>query len=675
MATKSLSTSPDGSMCMAAIIFFMAASFSAKNGASACGLAARDVAAPIRAAAISANRERIDVSLPAAMLEVLSGGDDPLDILPLLLGLAGERLDVGDPLTLLAGDLRPIVGIGRVGQVLVLLELLPHCVEEVIDLDALFPGLDVALERQLLGPPHHRLDHRSRREVLEVEDLLVTVGVGDLEEAVLFVEAVHFLHGGRDHPVHRHLDLAAALADLRVVDRQLGGHVLVEDVHRRARIGPPDLDLHVEPAWPQDGRVDQILAVGGADDDDVAQPFHAIELGEELGHDRRLYVGGDAAAARPEEGVHLVEEHHHRDIVGRLLLGLPEDLADLPLRLAHVLVEELRALDVQEVPADLLSALFGDLLREAVGDRFGDHRLAASGRPVEKHALGGRELVLLVIVSVEVRQLDGVRDRLDLGAETADVVVADLGHLFEGEILDLASGQSLEQIARLRVHQDVVARLQSDRPERVGNEADLLRVDAERDESPVLVEPFLEHDNVTLNLVAGCAHDVECFVEKQFLARPQRLDVDRLMERRLQLATLVDDIDRGVLIRRQVDAVGRRRRAELVDLALERADLLTRLAERVQQLLVLIERLDQLMIRLAELVFEIDELGLRGDRFQRRHALAPSNSVGGASRLSTRSSIERATSSGDVGDTMPRWTKSHMIRFPSAQSPPWLGLW
>src|SRR2546429_2458875 len=50
-------------------------------------------------------------------------------------------------------------------------------------------------------------------------------------------------------------------------------------------------------------------------------------------------------------------------------------------------------LDVQKVPVDLLAALRRELVGKAIGDRLGDHRLAASGRPVEEHALGGPELV------------------------------------------------------------------------------------------------------------------------------------------------------------------------------------------------------------------------------------------------------------------------------------------
>src|SRR5437016_3430044 len=77
-----------------------------------------------------------------------------------------------------------------------------------------------------------------------------------------------------------------------------------------------------------------------------------------------------------------------------LLLGLDEDLADLALGLAHVVVEQLGARDVEEVALDLLPALLGDLLGQVVGHGLGDHGLAAAGRPVEQHALRGRELVL-----------------------------------------------------------------------------------------------------------------------------------------------------------------------------------------------------------------------------------------------------------------------------------------
>src|SRR5207245_7393718 len=59
-------------------------------------------------------------------LEIVAGGEDLLDVLLLLFGVAHERPHVDDPLALLAGDLRPVVGVGRIRQFLVLLELFAH---------------------------------------------------------------------------------------------------------------------------------------------------------------------------------------------------------------------------------------------------------------------------------------------------------------------------------------------------------------------------------------------------------------------------------------------------------------------------------------------------------------------------------------------------------------------
>ena len=55
--------------------------------------------------------------------------------------------------------------------------------------------------------------------------------------------------------------------------------------------------------------------------------------------------------------------------------------------------------------------------------------------------------MLPVVVGIEVGQLHRVLDRVDLVAETADVLVADVGHRFQREVLDLALGQLLEQVA------------------------------------------------------------------------------------------------------------------------------------------------------------------------------------------------------------------------------------
>src|SRR6188768_3262360 len=60
-------------------------------------------------------------------LQVLTGRhplDGPASRGAVTLVMGDERTDVHDPLTLLAGDLRPVVGVGGVGEILVLLVLL-----------------------------------------------------------------------------------------------------------------------------------------------------------------------------------------------------------------------------------------------------------------------------------------------------------------------------------------------------------------------------------------------------------------------------------------------------------------------------------------------------------------------------------------------------------------------
>ena len=58
---------------------------------------------------------------------------------------------------------------------------------------------DGPLDGQLLGPADDVLDHGPRGEVPVVEDLLVAVLVGHLEEPVLVVVPVHLGHGLLDH--------------------------------------------------------------------------------------------------------------------------------------------------------------------------------------------------------------------------------------------------------------------------------------------------------------------------------------------------------------------------------------------------------------------------------------------------------------------------------------------
>src|SRR6266702_298219 len=322
------------------------------------------------------------------LASVCHGVDRPAGLVAALPGDQGP--DVDDPLALLARDPGPVVRVGRVGQVLVLAELVHARREQVRDPQALSAGLEELLDRHFLRPVHDVLDHGARVEVLEVEHFLVAVGVGDLEEPVLLRLAVHPLDDPLDHLLHRRLGGAAVLGDVVRVQRQAGDHVLGEDVPGSLGVRPFDLYLHVQAARAQDGRVDHVLAVGGADDNDVFQALYAVDLAEQLRHDRVLDVAGYAGAPGTEDRVHLVEEHDHRHALAGLLPGPLEHQPDVPLSLPHVLVKQLRALDVEEEALAFLGRLAGilavrllrllrqlggppgDLLGEGVRDGLGD---------------------------------------------------------------------------------------------------------------------------------------------------------------------------------------------------------------------------------------------------------------------------------------------------------------
>src|SRR5258705_6394188 len=180
-----------------------------------------------------------------ASLEILARVDDALDAPKLFLRLAHERLDVDDPLALLTGDLRPVVGVGGVGEVFVLLELFANGGEQVVGHDALLAPTDVTLEGGLFWPAHDRFDHGAGGEVLEVEDLFVAVGVGDLEEAVFLAERVHGLDGRGDHGGDGAGDIGAPR--LGFGEGGVGGGGLCEDVGGGGAGGGGGLDLSGAP--------------------------------------------------------------------------------------------------------------------------------------------------------------------------------------------------------------------------------------------------------------------------------------------------------------------------------------------------------------------------------------------------------------------------------------------
>src|SRR4051794_19544247 len=92
------------------------------------------------------------------VLTRVGDGVDRLAGLGALLGL-DEGADVHDPLPLLAGDAGPVVGVGRVREVLVLAELVGARLEQVLDAQPPLPGVEEVLDRHLLRAVDDVLDH------------------------------------------------------------------------------------------------------------------------------------------------------------------------------------------------------------------------------------------------------------------------------------------------------------------------------------------------------------------------------------------------------------------------------------------------------------------------------------------------------------------------------------
>ena len=106
-------------------------------------------------------------------------------------------------------------------------------------------------------------------------------------------------------------------------------------------------------------------------------------------------------------------------------------------------------------------------------------------------------------VGVQVRQLDRVADLLDLDVEAADVVVGDVGDLFEDELLDLGLGHPLVDVAGARLEQQRVAGPQHRVEQRVGEPDDALLVGVRDDQGALAVgEHLLEHHDLAHGLVS-----------------------------------------------------------------------------------------------------------------------------------------------------------------------------
>lgn len=204
---------------------------------------------------------------------------------------------------------------------------------------------------------------------------------------------------------------------------------------------------------------------------------------------------------------------------------------------------------------------------------------------------------------MQERQLHGVADLLDLPRQAADVVIADVGHLFEHQILDLGLGNALEGVAGLGVDQQRVAGPQLARlpvvvtvgfnllgqelggDERFGQPDDAFLVGVADDERAMAVgEDLAQCADLTDRLELAGLDDGQRLVQADGLALLELGHLDVRRARQTHLATGREHVDGVVLVAREQHAVTAGWLTQPVHLFAERQQLLTGLLEGVHEL-------------------------------------------------------------------------------------------
>jgi len=172
----------------------------------------------------------------------------------------------------------------------------------------------------------------------------------------------------------------------------LAARMDLEDLAPAGAVRPVDHDLTVEPARPQQRRVEDVGTVGGGDEDDVVLHLEAVHLDEQLveGLLALVVAAAQAGATMPTDGVDLV----HEDDARRVLLGLLEQVAHARGADPDEHLDEVGTRDAEEGHARL------------AGDRPGEQGLAGARRAVEQDPLGDARPELLELLRVLEELLD-----------------------------------------------------------------------------------------------------------------------------------------------------------------------------------------------------------------------------------------------------------------------------
>jgi len=212
----------------------------------------------------------------------------------------------------------------------------------------------------------------------------------------------------------------AAGDDLQVhvgADGDLAG-VHPQDAQPAADVGQVDDDLAVEPAGPEQRRIEHIGPVGGGDEDNPFVGLEAVHLHQELvqGLLALVVAATQARPAMAAHGVDFVDE----DDAGGMLLSLVEQVAHPGGADTDEHLHEVRAADGKERHVGL------------AGHRARQQGFARPGRPHQEHALRNPPAQLLEFLGL-LQELHNLGELLD--------GLIDAGHVLERDLLLLAGQQ------------------------------------------------------------------------------------------------------------------------------------------------------------------------------------------------------------------------------------------
>ena len=199
----------------------------------------------------------------------------------------------------------------------------------------------------------------------------------------------------------------------------------------------------------------------------------------------------------------------------------------MPLGLADVLVQQLGALDVQEVGLPhvrvAVPAHRGHLLGQRVGHRLRDQRLPQPGGPYSRMPFGGRSSYSRN--RSECRNGSSTASRIcSICRQATRCRRSRCRDLFD-ELLDLALRDPLVDVARPRLQQQGVADPQRLARQRVGEEdhrsSSVCPMTRARRHAVDRLQQLLEHDDVTGTLVERAHDDVHRLVEHDLLTGPR----------------------------------------------------------------------------------------------------------------------------------------------------------